>query len=269
MFRLKIAAIALLSASSLFAAETPIATILSYHEVVPGGVPPFKTHPPPGFPDVPTEADRYTLDTKDFIAQLDFLDQNGYHVVPLADLVDYLKGSRADLPPRPVVITVDDGYLSTYKEIFPRMRERKLPFTFFIYPQIVNVGKNYVTWAQVIEMADGGVDIESHTFTHALLTSRMHSELSADDYAQFLKHELLDSKTLIEEKTGKPVRFIAYPYSNVDFAVQQAARQYGYEGALYDQMTKAFIKPSTSPMNLIRFPVLHDTSLDQFKAALP
>jgi len=269
MFRLKIAAIALLSASSLFAVETPIATILSYHEVVPGGVPPFKTHPPPGFPDVPTEADRYTLDTKDFTAQLDFLDQNGYHVVPLADLVDYLKGSRADLPPRPVVITVDDGYLSTYKEIFPLMRERKLPFTFFIYPQIVNVGKNYVTWAQVMEMADAGVDIESHTFTHALLTLQMHKDFTAEDYAQFLRHELLDSKTLIEAKTGKPVRFIAYPYSNVDFAVQRAARQYGYEGALYDQMTKAFIKPSTSPMSLVRFPILHDTSLDQFKAALP
>ncbi len=227
MFRLKIAAIALLSASSLFAVEAPIATILSYHEVVPGGIPPFKTHPPPGFPDVPTEADRYTLDTKDFIAQLDFLDQNGYHVVPLADLIDYLEGNRADLAPKAVVITVDDGYLSAYKEIFPLMCERKLPFTFFIYPQIVNVGKNYVTWAQVIEMANAGVDIESHTFTHSLIAARMHPEFSADEYAQFLRHELLDSKTLIEEKIGKPVRFLAFPYSDVDFAVQQAARQYG------------------------------------------
>jgi peptidoglycan/xylan/chitin deacetylase (PgdA/CDA1 family) len=258
----------LLLASPLLATNQPVATILGYHEVVPGGVPPFKTHPPPGMPDVPTEADRYTLSLESFTDELNYLDQNGYHVIALADLVDYLNGRRDELPPKAVVITVDDGYLSAYRFIFPLMRERKMPFTLFIYPQIVSLGKNYVTWQQVEEMADAGVDIESHTFTHPLLTRSKHPEMTADEYSAFLKHEMLDSKTEIEAHTGKPARFIAYPYSDVDSTVEQAATSYGYEAGTYDRVSGELITKKSRPISLMRFAVEHATTLDDFKRFL-
>ena len=245
-----------------------MATILGYHEIVPGGVPPYKTHPPPGMPDVPTEADRYTLSLENFTEQLDYLDRCGYRVIALADLVDYLKGRRDELPPKAVVITVDDGYVSAYRYIFPLMRERKMPFTLFIYPQIVNVGKNYLTWQQVAKMADECVDIESHTFTHPLLTRSKHLEMTADEYAAFLKHELLDSKTEIEAHTGKPVTFIAYPYSDVDSTVEQAASSYGYEAGTHDRAAGELITKKSRPISLMRFPVEHATTLDDFKRFL-
>ena len=257
-----------LFATTLFGAEAPVATILGYHEVVPGGAPPFKTHPPPGMPDVPTQADRYTLSLENFTEQLDYLDRCGYHVIALSDLVDYLNGRRAGLPPKAVVITVDDGYVSAYSYIFPLMRDRKMPFTLFIYPQIVSLGKNYVTWQQVAELADAGVDIESHTFTHPLLTRSKHPEMSADDYSVFLKHELLDSKTEIEAHTGKPVRFIAYPYSDVDSTVEQAATSYGYEAGAFDRVSGELITRKSRPISLMRFPVEHGTTLDDFKRFL-
>jgi len=266
--RLLLAAILLFCVSSLFAAAAPVAAILCYHEVVPGGVPPFKTHPPPGFPDDPTKADRYTLDSKVFAEQLDYVAKN-YEVIPLANLVDYINGRRKELPPKSVVITVDDGYLSTYREIFPLMQKREIPFTIFVYPQIVSLGKNYLTWQQITEMAKAGVDIESHTFTHPLLRAKSHPEMTPDAYGAFLKHELLDSRNLIEEKTGKPVKFIAYPYSDVDPAITLATRQFGYEAALYDSLTGARLTRRTRPMHLIRYAVLRDTSLDQLKTVLP
>jgi peptidoglycan/xylan/chitin deacetylase (PgdA/CDA1 family) len=254
----------LLVATPLFA-QTPVATIIGYHEVVPGGVPPFPTHAPPGIPDSSIEANRYTLSLENFTAQLDYLAQHGYNVISLADLVDYLDGNRSDLPPKSVVITVDDGYLSAYKYIFPLMRDRNLPWTLFIYPQIVNVGKNYVTWKQVAEMAKAGVDIESHTYTHPLLTAKKHSDLTPDAYDAFLKHELLDSKTEIESHTGKPVKFIAYPYSDVDETVERAAKSYGYEGGTFDRNSGELImREKSKPLGLIRFPVEHDTTLEQF-----
>lgn len=254
----------LLVATPLFA-QTPVATIIGYHEVVPGGVPPFPTHAPPGIPDSSIEANRYTLSVENFTAQLDYLAQHGYNVISLGDLVDYLNGDRSDLPPKSVVITVDDGYLSAYKYIFPLMRDRNLPWTLFIYPQIVNVGKNYVTWKQVEEMAKAGVDIESHTYTHPLLTAKKHTDLTADAYDAFLKHELLDSKTEIESHTGKPVKFIAYPYSDVDETVERAAKSYGYEGGTFDRNAGELItRDKSKPLGLIRFPVEHDTTLDQF-----
>ncbi len=268
MIRLRLAALLLLGASSISAADTPVATILSYHEVLPGGVPRFKMYPRPGASDVESEEERYTIKREDFIAQLDYLDQNGYHVIPLTDLIDYIERRRTQLPQKAVVITVDDGYLSAYKEIFPIMRKRHIRFTLFIYPQIIGRGKNYVSWSEVTEMARQGVDIESHSFTHSFLTLRRNHDVKPEDYPPFLLHELLDSKIEIEKRVGKPVRCIAIPYSEVDETVRQAAHRYGYEAALYDRDAGELISQGTPLMHLIRFPVLHNTTLEQFKNEL-
>jgi peptidoglycan/xylan/chitin deacetylase (PgdA/CDA1 family) len=269
MFRLRIAAIALLAVTPVVASDAPVATILSYHQVEPEGLPRYRMHPRPGAPDVPSEEARYTVSVADFDQQMDYLEKNGYHVIPLAELVDYVVGRRPDLPAKSIVITVDDGYLDAYTEIFPELQHRHMPFTLFIYPQIVGHGEEYVTWPQVLEMSRADVDIESHSFSHPFLTLRRNKSVTLDEYPKFLEHELLDSKNEIEKRIGKPVRFFAYPYSNVDEAVQQATKEYGYEAGLYDRDAGALIGRTTSPFNLIRFPILHDTSLDQFKAALP
>ena len=254
-----------LFASPLIAQE-PVATILSYHEIVPGGVPPFPTHAPPGMPDSSIQPDRYTFALEDFTAELDYLEANGYHVVALADVVDYLNGKRDALPSKAVVITLDDGYLSAYRYVYPLMRQRQLPFTLFVYPQIVSLGKNYVTWNQLQEMAQNGVDIESHTFTHPLLTLRHHSDMTAEQYAAFLQHELQGSKTEIEKHTGKTVQFVAYPYSDIDDTVLRAAEQFGYTGGTYDRNAGELIRLGKSkPLGLMRFPVEHGTTLDDFK----
>lgn len=261
-------ALTLLLFAAPLIAQQPVATILGYHEVVPGGVPPFKTHPPPGMPDVPTEADRYALSVENFTAQLDYLADHGYHVVKLADVVDYVTGRSDSLPSKAVVITVDDGYHSAYQYIYPLMHERQLPFTLFVYPQIVSLGKNYVTWDQLREMAKNGVDVESHTYTHPLLTLARHSGMPPDEYATFLEHELADSKAEIEKQIGRPARFIAYPYSDVDPTVERAAAQFGYQAGVYDRATGELIGRKSDVMGLKRFPVEHATTLEEFKQFL-
>jgi peptidoglycan/xylan/chitin deacetylase (PgdA/CDA1 family) len=173
-------------------------------------------------------------------------------VIALSDLVDYLKGRRESLPQKSVVITVDDGWLSAYTEIFPMLQQRHMPFTLCIYPQIVGKGKDYVTWPQIAEMASHGVDIEDHTFTHPFLKLRRNHEVKPEDYDRFLEHELLARR-----KT-----------SNFDRVVQSAVEHYGYEAAVYDRDKGAFIGRGTSPMDLIRFPVVHDTTLEQFEGFL-
>ena len=245
--------------------SSPVATILSYHQV---GKPSYKTIPRRGSPDVTSEELRYTVPRSEFKAELDSIEDQGFHVIPLSDLVGYIKGQRDSLPPKSVVITVDDGWLSSYTEIFPELRRRGMPFTLFIYPDIIGKGKGYVTWAEVVEMANHGVDIESHTFTHSFLTRRNNGAAGAADYAKFLEHELLDSKREIERHTGRPVRFLAYPYSDYDGDVENAVIRFEYEAALYDRDNGTFVSRVTSLMHLKRFPVLHDTTLTQFRSFL-
>jgi peptidoglycan/xylan/chitin deacetylase (PgdA/CDA1 family) len=261
----RIALLFLLIPALPLTAEQPAATILSYHIV---GEPTFRTIPRAGSADVPSEELRYAVSRAVFTAQLDFLERGGYHVVPLAELVDYIEGKRSALPPRAVVITVDDGWLSSYSEIFPELHRRGMPFTLFVYPAIVGKGMAYVTWPQILKMAASGVDIESHTFTHALLSRRGHPDVAAADYDRFLQHELLDSKHVLEQKTGRPVRFIAYPFSDYDSDVEHAVTLYGYQAALYDRDAGAFIGRATPLLHLKRFPVLRETTLEQFAGFL-
>ena len=69
------------------------------------------------------------LDLTLFEEQLDYLIRH-YTLISMEDLID-ATAARAELPPRPVLLTFDDGYLDHYEHVFPRLRERKLRGAFF------------------------------------------------------------------------------------------------------------------------------------------
>jgi peptidoglycan/xylan/chitin deacetylase (PgdA/CDA1 family) len=234
-----------------------IATILSYHEVDP----PQNAHstiPRIGAANTEAEELRYTVTPENFAAQLDYLQQNGYHVIPLAQLLDALEGRGGALPPRPVVITVDDGWLCAYTHIAPELRKRAMPFTLFVYPKIIGNGAHAVSWKQVEELAREGVDVESHAFSHPFLT-----KLDAPS----LERELSESRAVIARHTGQPVRFLSYPYGDYNPAVMDAAARAGYEGAV--TTWRGPITAETQPLELKRFLLHHDTTLEEFKTYLP
>src|SRR5215470_7370800 len=81
-----------------------------------------------------------------FRQQMRYLAMTGYNVIPLRDLYEYAAGKRASLPPNAVVITIDDGWRSTYTEVFPEMKRRGFPFTVFIYPKIIGQTSYAMTW---------------------------------------------------------------------------------------------------------------------------
>ena len=57
---------------------------------------------------------------------MEYLAQNGYHVLPLARLEDFLAG-KTPLPRKSVVITIDDGYRSTYEIAYPILKKYGFP----------------------------------------------------------------------------------------------------------------------------------------------
>src|SRR5687768_3681313 len=91
--------------------------------------------------------------TRDVFRQhLRYLEMTGYNVIPLRHLYEYVSGKRASLPKNAVVITIDDGWASTYTEIFPELQKRKFPFTLFIYPKIIGQTSIALSWKQIKEM---------------------------------------------------------------------------------------------------------------------
>lgn len=167
-----------------------------------------------------------------FRQQIRYLAMTGYTVVPLRDIYEYAAGKRATLPRHAVAITIDDGWRSTYTEAFPELKKRHLPFTVFLYPKIIGQTAYALTWKQVKEMADAGVDIESHSYSHPFLTRRRHASLDDKQYNEWLQRELIDSKRILERETGHPISFLAYPYGDFDHYLAASVAKAGYEAAL-------------------------------------
>ena len=193
---------------------------------------------------------RMEISRETFLQQMRYLAMTGYTVVPLRDIYEYATGTKTALPKNAVAITIDDGWRSTYTEVFPEMKRRHFPFTVFLYPQIIGKTAHAMTWKQVREMADAGVDIESHSFSHPYLTHRYHPELDDKQYSQWLARELRDSKRILERQTGRAVSFLAYPYGEYDHLLLPRVASAGYEAALTCDYGR--VKRGSNPMRMKR-----------------
>jgi peptidoglycan/xylan/chitin deacetylase (PgdA/CDA1 family) len=235
---LSVSILALLTFSAIAAprgndAELPTATVLCYHIV-----------------EAPA-APRMHIDRETFRQHLQYLEMTGYNVVPLRHVYEFVTGKRASLPKNAVVITIDDGWRSTYTEAFPELQKRKFPFTVFIYPNIIGKTSNALTWDQIREMANAGVDIQSHALSHPFLTRRRHRSMNDEQYASWLRRELAESKRILEKESGKKVQFLAYPYGDYDDHVATAAGKAGYTAALTCDFGR--VKKGSDPLKMKRF----------------
>jgi len=225
-------------------ADPPLVTILCYHTF-----------------DNP-KVNPYTIDTRTLDRQMRFLAVQHIPVIPLSQLVAYLEG-KGTIPERAVVITIDDGYETARTKAWPVMRRYGFPFTLFIYVQAISRHGSALTWEEVRDMSNAGVDVESHSYTHPLLTHPGHAMTKAD-YRAWLDHELQDSKREIEQHIGKPVLSLAYPYGGYDEQVVEKAKAVGYTSAL--TCDDGDVTRTTDAWHLNRRLVFHATRIKEFTA---
>ncbi len=178
----------------------------------------------------PPDADVYRLDLSVppalFRDHLAYLAAHGFAPVTLDALYAALQAG-APLPPRPVILTFDDGYADNYTQAYPLLREFGFVGTFFVMtsgPDLNN--PNYLTWAQIAEMAASGMHMESHT--------RDHPNLRGRDF-DFLIYQLLGAQESLAAHTGRTPRMFAYPAGEYDEALLAVLRALGVEEAVTTQ----------------------------------
>ena len=164
----------------------------------------------------PLGADKYrvdlSVDPADFEAQLKYLAENGYATISLYELHAYLNSGRP-LPPKPVVLTFDDGYMDNYTEAFPLLKKYKMTGTFFVVSEFASSSNPaYMRWQHIKEMSNAGMSIESHSRAHTDLRTRR------GDF-DGLVWDTLPVLDQIEQVTGKRPRFFCYPFGKYDDAV--------------------------------------------------
>jgi peptidoglycan/xylan/chitin deacetylase (PgdA/CDA1 family) len=156
----------------------------------------------------------------DFAGQMRWLAAHRYHAVTLSRVYDYWHYGLA-LPPKPIVISFDDGYRSTYSVAFPDLRRLH-------WPGVVNleVAHTSTRWGLPPPLVRGliraGWEIDSHTLTHP--------DLTTVDAAR-LRSEIAGSRVAIRREFHVPVDFFCYPSGRYDGAVVAAVRAAGYLGA--------------------------------------
>ena len=170
--------------------------------------------------------DSLAIATREFEAHLQRLKDTGVTVISMGDFLAWRRGEK-DVPPRSAVITIDDGYVSGYSEAWPILKKFGYPFTMFVYTNYIATGGKSVSWAQLAEMRDAGVEIGSHTVSHDRLTAKKGR--TDADYDGWLTNELQGSKELLESRLGVKIRTLAFPYGLSNEQVKAAAAKAGYE----------------------------------------
>ena len=179
-----------------------------------------------------------------FEAQMKELKDRGITVIPMQDLLAWKRGEK-NIPPRCAVISFDDGWKSQYEVAWPIMKKYGYPFTMFIYTEGVRGGSlgggEAITWEQLADMRDNGVDIEAHSATHQDLREghnimlaaaggkRTRTKLTGPQYEQWVRNEVVGSKELLEQRLGIKVNCFAVPFGNYNEHVKELARNAGYE----------------------------------------
>jgi len=193
------------SASDRAASARPV-PILMYHVIA----------------DPPADAPypQLYVSERDFAGQIRWLARHGYRAVTQRQVWNHWH-RRGPLPPKPVVISFDDGYRSVAEAAWPHLQRRSWPAVLNLTVKNLHVSGGLSQYNVRRLLADGW-ELASHTLTHPDLPSLD---------ARALTHEVSRSRVVFRAKFGVPVDFFCYPAGRYDARVIRAVRRAGYLGA--------------------------------------
>ena len=154
---------------------------------------------------------------RQFRRQLAYLRSHGYHPVALSRVWRAWNG-EGTLPPRPVVLSFDDGYIDQYANAARILR----PYHWSAVLNLVVDRGTTLTDAKVRRMVAWGWQIGSHTMDHKVLTRLSPSRL---------RYQLAQSRRVLRGRFHQQVDFLCYPYGESGGRVERAAQEAGYLAA--------------------------------------
>lgn len=202
-----------------------------------------------------------------FRHQMRYLAEHGYRVISLEDLYHTLNTGHS-LPQHSVVLTFDDGFADNYIHAYPVLRTYAFPAMFFLTVGFIGSATLPVfsdkrllfpplTWEQVNEMSKHDLSFGSHTLFHPMLPTLTENDA---------RREIVDSRSVLAEKLGRPVEFFCYPRGAFSPTVQNIVQQAGYTGAC-----STIPGPVCSGSNRFALPRTYigkDDSLEDFRKKL-
>ena len=179
------------------------------------------------------EYEEYSISPEDFEEDLIWLKNNGYITITSDELLEFLEKKEA-LPPKAVVISIDDGSWGVYKHAWPLLKKHGMKADLNVIGaqidatwETLNSGKTrdgeaapFCTWEELAEMQKSGViNICSHTYglhvynrNERIGMNLMENE-TEEEFATVVKEDYNLSVKCIRGWVGKAPKTVAYPYS--------------------------------------------------------
>ncbi len=217
-----------------------------------------------------TRKGKYVIMTDELENDINYLKKCGYSFVTVNDLIAYVNG-KTTLPKKIVMITFDDGFESTYRLVWPLLKEKKCkavvsPVGIFTDEYSKNGDKNinyaYMTWSElgVIEKSEE-FEVQNHSFNMHKDSkddrkglSRMNGE-SEEAYSDALKEDLLKMQKLLKENSDINPSAIIYPYGIYSKSTLSVIRELGFNCSMVceERINKIEFGDKESLYNLGRF----------------
>jgi peptidoglycan/xylan/chitin deacetylase (PgdA/CDA1 family) len=179
----------------------------------------------------------YSVSPEAFAQQMKALKDSGYKTILPGQLYEYLVHGGT-LPPKPVILTFDDTDEEQFTIGATEMQKYGFRGVYFIMTISINRPR-YMSKEQLKQLSDSGNDVEAHTWDHHMVTK--YKGLDFD--TQFVK-----PKKKVEEITGRPAEYFAYPFGLWNEAAIPELKKAGYKMA-FILSTK---RDSTEPLYTIR-----------------
>lgn len=168
------------------------------------------------------------ISLSNFAEQLRYLRDHGYRVIRAGEAVTLLR-QKQPIPPKTVVLTVDDAYTTFKSGAMPLLRQYGFPATLFVNTERVGA-KGYLDWNDLRQLAKEGIEIGNHTATHRSLTEQLRGE-SLSLYQQRLRADMEQAQQALTQELGLVPQLFAYPYGEYSLLTQKIVEEFGFLAA--------------------------------------
>ena len=143
-----------------------------------------------------------------------------------------------------ILLTIDDGYLSFYKNAWPILKEKKIPFILFISTREVGA-PGYMSWDEIRKISkENFVEIGNHSHTHGYLV---------DEDIKTIEKDILTSIKIFKKNLGKNSVFFSYPFGEYSLKFKELIKTLGFKYALGQH--SGVIDETKDLYELPRFPI--------------
>ena len=163
-----------------------------------------------------------TVDYGVFDQQMSYLASSGYTPIWANELINALL-THSQLPGKPVMVTMDDGYADNAIYALPVLQKYGIKANLMLASGLVGGNPDMLTWDQVNQLKSSGlIYFTNHTWSHYAISNGPQSKIDSEiDVAQ----------TEIQDHTGQTVNVFTYPYGEFNNNAIQTLQRKGYIGA--------------------------------------